>query len=52
MVIIFFNCICFQDGSGTIDKEELRDLFMDIFPGFHRCVCVYKTLLKTVVKSQ
>ncbi|XP_041351563.1 centrosomal protein 43-like isoform X2 [Gigantopelta aegis] len=25
-----------KDGSGTIDKEELRDLFMDIFPGFHR----------------
>lgn len=25
-----------KDGSGAIDKEELRDLFLDMFPNFHR----------------
>ncbi|KAK0052565.1 FGFR1 oncogene partner-like isoform X5 [Biomphalaria pfeifferi] len=25
-----------KDSSGAIDKEELRDLFMDMFPNFHR----------------
>ena len=27
-----------QDHSGTIEKDELRDLFMDMFPSFHRWV--------------
>ena len=26
----------FQDGNGTIDKDELRQLFVDVFPSFHR----------------
>lgn len=26
----------FQDGNGEIDKDELRDLFIDIFPAFNR----------------
>ncbi|XP_048239697.1 centrosomal protein 43-like isoform X2 [Haliotis rufescens] len=25
-----------KDGSGSIDKDELRDLFIDIFPHFHK----------------
>ncbi|RUS75158.1 hypothetical protein EGW08_017066, partial [Elysia chlorotica] len=25
-----------KDNSGAIDKDELRDLFMDMFPSFHR----------------
>ncbi|CAL1544508.1 unnamed protein product [Lymnaea stagnalis] len=25
-----------KDGSGAIDKDELRDLFLDMFPNFHR----------------
>lgn len=28
--------IFFQDGNGEIDKDELRDLFIDIFPAFNR----------------
>ena len=25
-----------QDGSGTIEKDELRELFITMFPDFHR----------------
>ena len=25
-----------QDNNGTIDKDELRKLFSDMFPDFHR----------------
>ena len=35
---IFIDVIiwCSQDGSGTIDKDELRELFIDMFPHFHK----------------
>ncbi len=26
----------FQDNSGTIEKDELRELFRDMFPNFHK----------------
>lgn len=38
MMLMFNNkyMIFFQDGNGEIDKDELRDLFIDIFPAFNR----------------
>ena len=27
-----------QDKNGIIDKDELRNLFCDVFPGFHKYV--------------
>lgn len=39
MYIIFF-----QDGNGEIDKDELRDLFIDIFPAFNRYTYKLKEL--------
>ena len=30
----------FQDGNGVIDRDELRQLFSDMFPAFHRLVSI------------
>ena len=32
------KCLWLQDGSGAIDKDELRELFVDMFPTFNKYV--------------
>ena len=34
-----------QDGSGSIDKNELRSLFVDLFPHFNRYVHAQRLLI-------
>ena len=36
--------IFLQDNNGTIDKDELRSLFVDMFPNFHRYVTSFLRL--------
>ena len=35
-IFLHDNVPLFQDGSGAIDKDELRELFMDMFPTFNK----------------
>ena len=35
-VINLLSFDCLQDKNGSIDKGELRELFVDLFPAFHK----------------